>query len=147
MKRILVVAALTLLPLGGVVIAQGMNPGAGGMPAQQGMPMQMPNMQMPNMQMQGAQMTPPPGVNPDYARDLMAGMDKMMDGMHMMPTGNADRDFATMMIPHHQGAIDMAILEIKYGKDPELRALAARIIQAQDAEINQLRERLSKLPQ
>ena len=143
MKRIAVIAALTLLPLG-VVVAQGMNPGAGGMPMQQGMPMQM---QMPNMQMPGAQMMPPPGVNGDYARELMAGMDKMMDGMHMMPTNNADRDFAAMMIPHHQGAIDMAILEIKYGKDPELRALAAKIIQAQDAEIQQLRERLTKLPQ
>lgn len=113
-----------------------------GMMAQGGAGMQM--MPMPGAQMQ---MSVPPGVNADYARESMAVMDKMMEGMHIMPTTNPDRDFAAMMIPHHQGAIDMANLELKYGKDPELRTMAEKIIQAQQAEILQLRDRLTKLPQ
>ncbi len=62
----------------------------------------------------------------------------MMDGMsgghdHMGST--ADQPFLTMMVPHHQGAIDMAAVQLKYGKDPQVLALAARIIAAQKAEI------------
>lgn len=66
-------------------------------------------------------------------------MSKAMMDMHMamdLPyTGNADRDFARMMIPHHQGAIDMAQLEMAYGKDPRLRRLAEEIIVTQQQEI------------
>lgn len=62
-------------------------------------------------------------------------MDSMMSHMHMAMTGDADRDFATMMVPHHQAAIDMAKAELEYGKDPEMKELARKIIDAQGAEI------------
>ena len=50
-------------------------------------------------------------------------------------TGNADDDFAAMMIPHHQGAVDMAKLELLYGQDPALKRLAQEIIVTQGSEI------------
>jgi uncharacterized protein (DUF305 family) len=60
---------------------------------------------------------------------------KMMQAMQVQPTGNPDKDFARMMMPHHQGAIDMANVELKYGKDPEMRRLAGDIVSAQEREI------------
>ena len=65
--------------------------------------------------------------------DAMSGMHK---GMHSAPyTGVPDRDFVTMMIPHHQGAIDMAKALLLYGKDPQMRRLAQEIIIDQQSEI------------
>lgn len=66
-------------------------------------------------------------------------MTKAMMSMHMAMnqpySGDPDHDFASMMIPHHQGAIDMAQLELRYGKDPRLRRLAEEIIVTQQQEI------------
>lgn len=73
-----------------------------------------------------------------YSQDAMAVQDQMMARMQMKPSGDPDKDFVLMMIPHHQGAIDMARLELKYGKDPELRSLAERIVADQDKEIQQM---------
>jgi len=70
--------------------------------------------------------------------------DRMMRDMMVQPTGDTDRDFVRMMIPHHQGAIDMARVEIKYGKDPELRKLAQDIIAAQEREIAGMKAWLKK---
>ena len=69
----------------------------------------------------------------------MEAHQKMMGEMQAKPTGDSDRDFATMMIPHHQGAIDMARVQLQHGKDPELLRLAQKIIDDQEREIAQLR--------
>ncbi len=60
---------------------------------------------------------------------------KMHKTMTIPYSGNADADFVRSMIPHHQGAIDMAKVELAHGKDPQLRKLAEEIIKAQEAEI------------
>ena len=71
-------------------------------------------------------------------------MDKMHAGMMMDYTGNADIDFMRGMIPHHQGAIDMARVELEHGKDPALRKLAEDVISAQEGEIRMMEDWLSK---
>ena len=62
-------------------------------------------------------------------------MQKMMAGMDVKPSGDVDRDFAAMMIPHHQGAIDMALAELRYGTNEQLRRIAQEIIVSQQQEI------------
>jgi len=64
-----------------------------------------------------------------------AAMSKMMSAMEAKPTGDVDRDFVAMMAPHHQGAIDMAVLELRYGKNEQLRRIAQEIIVSQMQEI------------
>lgn len=64
-------------------------------------------------------------------------------GMKKAPmTGDPDHDFAAMMIPHHQGAVDMAKAELIYGKDPVLRRLAQEIVVTQEQEIVVMSTRL-----
>ncbi|RQS28937.1 DUF305 domain-containing protein [Burkholderia sp. Bp8992] len=84
------------------------------------------------------QLRPPsPASVPDTSTQAFKRADrKMMEAMDSAPyTGDADRDFVAHMAPHHQGAIDMAQVELKYGKDPTLRQLASRIVAAQRDEI------------
>jgi uncharacterized protein (DUF305 family) len=70
-----------------------------------------------------------------------AAMDKMhTDMMGMAYTGDADADFVRGMIPHHQGAIDMAKVELEHGKDPDMRKLAEAVIKAQETEIKQMQD-------
>lgn len=68
-------------------------------------------------------------------RAYKQAMQRMHEGMDVPYTGDADKDFAAGMIPHHQGAIDMAEILLKYGKDPDLKRLAKSIIVAQKKEI------------
>jgi uncharacterized protein (DUF305 family) len=71
-------------------------------------------------------------------------MKTMHDGMSAVkPTGDADVDFVQGMIPHHQGAIDMANVVLKNGKDPEIKKLAEGIIKAQESEIKLMNDWLS----
>ena len=83
------------------------------------------------------------------ADDFAASMDAVMARMHrdMMvpPTGNPDRDFAAMMIPHHQGAIDMAKVELQFGHDPVLLRLARNVVVEQQQEIVLMRKALEAL--
>ena len=71
--------------------------------------------------------------------------DKMHKAMDIPFTGNADRDFIAGMIAHHQGAVDMANVVIKFGKDPDVRKLAEEIIQAQEKEIAWMKAWQTKL--
>jgi len=64
-----------------------------------------------------------------------AAMTKMMNDMTVKPTGDIDRDFVAMMVPHHQGAIDMAKAQLRYGKNEQLRRIAQEIIVDQLQEI------------
>jgi uncharacterized protein (DUF305 family) len=64
---------------------------------------------------------------------------RMHSAMHVPYTGDADRDFARMMIPHHQGAIDMALAELRFGKNERLKRLAQEIVVAQKQEIDVMR--------
>jgi len=73
-------------------------------------------------------------------------MDRMMTGMEAPYTGDADRDFVVQMIPHHQGAIDMAEVELKNGADPKIKALAGRIIAGQEKDIELMKAWLAKHP-
>ncbi len=66
-------------------------------------------------------------------------MDKMMAGMSVRPTGDVDHDFTAMMIPHHQGAIDMAQAELLYGRNEQLQRIAQEIIVEQQQEITVMR--------
>lgn len=68
-----------------------------------------------------------------------AAMDRMMAGMDAKPTGDIDQDFTAMMIPHHQGAIEMAQAELRYGKNEQLRRIAQEIIVDQQQEISAMR--------
>jgi Domain of unknown function (DUF305) len=85
---------------------------------------------------------PPAAAHTDEAPFLAenaTAMDKMMAGMEIKPTGNIDADFSAMMIPHHQGAIDMALAELRYGNNEQLRRIAQEIIVDQQQEIAAMR--------
>ncbi|MGH6916028.1 MAG: CopM family metallochaperone [Geminicoccales bacterium] len=73
-------------------------------------------------------------------RAYQAAMERMQHDMPMDLTGDADVDFARGMIPHHQGAIDMARAVLQYGDDPKIKKLALDIIAAQEREIGFLRD-------
>jgi uncharacterized protein (DUF305 family) len=86
-----------------------------------------------------------PAADP-FARAMAAAMEKMMQDMHAAgSTGNPDVDFLAMMIPHHEGAVEMARLELVYGRDPLTRRLAEEIIASQTAEIGAMKNRLAIL--
>ena len=78
------------------------------------------------------------------SKAFMAANMKMHKEMDIAFTGNADADFVKGMIPHHQGAVEMAKIVLEHGKDAEVKKLAQEIIKAQETEIAWMREWLKK---
>ena len=86
-------------------------------------------------------------IGPDGFRAMIAdAVARMHVAMDVPFSGDADRDFARMMIPHHQGAIDMALAELRYGKDKRLKRLAQEIIVDQQQEITVMHLALGDSP-
>ncbi|MEA3094060.1 MAG: hypothetical protein QOJ04_5402 [Caballeronia sp.] len=86
--------------------------------------------------------------DPASTKEFRAADHSMMSGMSGVEyTGDADHDFVAHMIPHHEGAVAMAKVELKYGKDTRLRALANEIIASQDKEITFMKQWLAAHPQ
>jgi uncharacterized protein (DUF305 family) len=74
-----------------------------------------------------------------FLMENQSAMNKMMADMAVKPIGDVDRDFVAMMVPHHQGAIDMAQAELRYGHNELLRRLAREIVRNQQQEITVMR--------
>ena len=89
---------------------------------------------------------PAPGGAADTAstKAFKAANDKMHGDMAIKFSGNADVDFIAGMLPHHQGAVDMAKIQLQYGKDPKARKLARDIIKSQNTEIAFMKTWLAK---
>jgi uncharacterized protein (DUF305 family) len=122
--RALAVAAISAI-LAALAFARQKVPTTGG--PMQGMPM--------HQGMPGKTGTAPATDGKGSSQAFKTANDRMMQKMNAPLTGDWDWDFVAKMIPHHQGAIDIARVELKYGKDPELKKLAQDIIAAQQKEI------------
>jgi uncharacterized protein (DUF305 family) len=83
-------------------------------------------------------------ATPPSTAAFLAANQTMHRDMAIQFTGDADRDFAAAMIPHHQGAIEMARIQIQYGRDPDMRRLAEAVIREQEREMAELRTFLAR---
>jgi uncharacterized protein (DUF305 family) len=79
-----------------------------------------------------------------FMAENWAAMNKMMKDMEVKPSGNVDADFTAMMIPHHQGAVDMAEAELHYGHNGKLRRIARNIVAGQRRQIGAMRAALGQ---
>lgn len=87
------------------------------------------------------------GNEAPFLAESQVAMSRMKKDMNIDPSGDVDRDFSAMMIPHHQGAIEMAQAELRHGKNEQLRRIAQEIIVEQQQEIAAMRLALGqKLP-
>jgi hypothetical protein len=80
-----------------------------------------------------------PSDEAPFLAENVAAMTKMMVDMGIRPSGDVDTDFVAMMVPHHQGAIEMAQSELRYGRNEPLRRMAQEIIVTQLQEITAMR--------
>ena len=79
-----------------------------------------------------------------FLRENAAAMSKMMAAMAVTPSGDVDEDFVATMVPHHQGAIEMAQAQLRYGHNEQLRRIAQEIIVTQTQEIAVMRLAVKK---
>jgi hypothetical protein len=86
------------------------------------------------------------GAEASFLIENSVAMRKMMSDMVAKPTGDVDADFVAMMVPHHQGAIDMALAVLRYGRNPQIRRLAQEIIVTQQQEIAAMRLAVGRPP-
>jgi uncharacterized protein (DUF305 family) len=94
----------------------------------------LPAAALPAWQLDFQQQRPNP-AEPEWS-ELSASIDKMHAAMaSIQPSGNSDVDFVRLMLPHHQAAIDMAKIQLLYGKDLQMRRLAQEIITDQQSEV------------
>ncbi len=87
-----------------------------------------------------------PGLEAKFLAENELAMNKMMAGMAVPASGDIDRDFVDMMVPHHQGAVDMARAELRYGHNEKLRRIAQEIIVDQLQEIDAMRLAVGEPP-
>jgi hypothetical protein len=80
-----------------------------------------------------------PAAEAPYLAENVSAMTKMMIDVGIRPSGDVDADFVAMMVPHHQGAIEMAQAELRYGRNEPLRRMAQEIIVTQLQEITAMR--------
>jgi uncharacterized protein (DUF305 family) len=81
-----------------------------------------------------------------FLAENAAAMSKMMAAMAIKPSGDVDRDFMAAMVPHHQGAIEMAQAELRHGHNEQLRRIAQEIIVDQTEEIAAMQLAIEKEP-
>ncbi|RFU49223.1 DUF305 domain-containing protein [Paraburkholderia sp. DHOC27] len=93
-----------------------------------------------------AQSVAPDPHEASFMADNNKAMTTMMNHMSVQPTGDVDRDFVAMMQPHHQGAIDMAQAELRYGHNEQLRRIAQEIIVDQQQEITAMSVAIGQPP-
>jgi uncharacterized protein (DUF305 family) len=87
---------------------------------------------------------PDPSGEASFLSENQSAMNRMMADMAVKPTGDVDRDFVAMMVPHHQGAVDMALAELRYGHNQQLRGLAQAIVANQQQEIVAMRRAIGE---
>ncbi|RYI34021.1 MAG: DUF305 domain-containing protein [Acetobacteraceae bacterium] len=87
-----------------------------------------------------------PASESPFLAENEAAMAKMMEGMAVPPMGDIDRDFVAMMTPHHQGAMDMAVIYLRHGGNEQLRRLAQEIVVTQQQEIAAMQLALGLAP-
>jgi uncharacterized protein (DUF305 family) len=128
--------AVVAAAVAGAASAQTQHQGHGGMPM-------MGQMDAAAMQKMMQDMMP---ASSDLAstKEFKEAHMAMMKNMHQPFTGNPDVDFRVHMIPHHQGAIDMAKVALKHAKDPDTKKMAQKIIDDQEREISEMRDWLKK---
>ena len=147
--RLGIIAAFSGLAVTGMALAQGTAPP----PAAPGMMGPMPGMHRPMHPNTmpgapapaGAAQAPAAGAaqSPSTAAFIAANAVMHRD-MAIAFTGDTDRDFAAGMIPHHEGAIAMARIQLTHGRDPGMRRMAEEVIRAQESEIATLRAFLAR---